>query len=121
MRISKSIRANIGAAALCTMLSAGCISHNETVTRDVSRRKVEFESDTAGRIFYETLSRIPNSGGKSEKTSEFEIPVVLDYKRHVITGPNAAFNDAVERCDTNKDGKITEVEAKIFAEQVKGK
>jgi hypothetical protein len=108
-----------GAAAISAMLGCGCISHNETVTRDVARRKVEFENDAAGRVFYEALSRIPNSGSKSEKTSEFEIPVVLDYKRHVVTGPNAAFNDAVERCDTNKDGRITETEAKIFAEQVR--
>ncbi len=108
-----------GIVAASAVLACGCISHNETVTRDVSRRKVEFENDTAGRMFYEALSQISNSGTKSEKTSEFEIPVILDYKRHVVTGPNAAFNDAVDRCDTNKDGKITETEAKIFAEQVK--
>jgi hypothetical protein len=27
-----------------------------------------------------------------------------------------AFNNAVMRCDTNKDGVITEAEARIFAE-----
>jgi hypothetical protein len=113
------MKINFVILAVCTALACGCISHNETVTRDVARRKVEFENDSAGRIFYETLSQISNSGTKTEKTSEFEIPVVLDYKRHVVSGPNAAFNDAVERCDTNKDGKITETEAKIFAEQIK--
>jgi PBP1b-binding outer membrane lipoprotein LpoB len=104
--------------AMSAVLFSGCISHNETVTRDVARRKVEFENETAGRVFYEALSHIANSGTRQEKTSEFEIPVVLDYKRHVVTGPNAAFNDAVERCDTNKDGRISEIEAKIFADQV---
>jgi hypothetical protein len=28
---------------------------------------------------------------------------------------SAAFNQAVRRCDTNGDGKITEQEARIFA------
>ncbi|MDB6057509.1 MAG: hypothetical protein JWO95_1353 [Verrucomicrobiales bacterium] len=105
--------------AVSTIAISGCIRHNSTVTRDVTRRKVEFENESAGRVFYDALSQIPNSGTKQEKTSQFEIPVVLDYKRHVITGPNAAFNDAVDRCDTNKDAKISEIEAKIFAEQVR--
>lgn len=112
------MKTNVVILAITATLAFGCISHNETVTRDVARRKVEFENDAAGRIFYEALSHIGNSGSKTEKTSEFEIPVVLDYKRHVVTGPNGVFNDAVERCDTNKDGKITETEAKIFADQV---
>jgi hypothetical protein len=116
-----NIRTIIGTFAIGTALVSGCITHNETVTRDVTRRKIEFENESAGRIFYEALSHVPNSGTKSEKTSEFEIPVVLDYKRHVITGPNAAFNDAVDHCDTNKDGRISETEAKIFSEQVNGK
>jgi hypothetical protein len=111
----------LSAVATIMVLISGCISHNETVTRDVTRRKVEFENESAARIFYEALSHVPNSGTKSEKTSEFEIPVVLDYKRHVVSGPNATFNDCVERCDTNKDAKITELEAKIFAEQVKAR
>jgi len=35
----------------------------------------------------------------------------------VVRSENAAFNHAVRRCDTNQDGKITEQEARIFAEQ----
>ena len=36
-------------------LPTGCIHHHETVYRDVERVKVEFENDTAGRLFYEAL------------------------------------------------------------------
>ena len=110
-----------GLVAVSGLLTSGCISHNETVTKDVDRRKVEFENESAARIFYEALSHVPNQGTKNEETSKFEIPVVFEYHKHVVSGPNGAFNDAVTRCDTNKDGKITETEAKIFAEDVKGK
>jgi hypothetical protein len=117
---TKRLQRNSAVAILTiTALVSGCISHNETVTRDVERRKVEFQDETAARIFYEALSHVPNAGTRTEETSKFEIPVVFDYKRQVVTGPNAAFNDAVERCDTNKDGKITETEAKIFAEHIR--
>jgi hypothetical protein len=36
-----------------------------------------------------------------------------------VNGPSAAFNDAVQAADTNRDAKITEQEARIFSEQVK--
>jgi hypothetical protein len=110
---------NIGVLVISAVLSCGCISHNETVTKDIERKKVEFENDAAARVFYEALSHVPNNGTRNEETSKFEIPVVFEYHKHVVSGPNAAFNESVERCDTNKDGKITEAEAKIFAEEVK--
>lgn len=120
MGTPKSMKTNIGAAIICVILGTGCISHHETVTKDVERRKIDFENDAAARTFYEAVSHLPNNGAKTEKTSKFEIPVVLEYERHVVTGPNATFNQAVDRCDTNRDGRITEVEARIFAEQVEG-
>jgi hypothetical protein len=99
----------------------GCISRDETVVRDAARVKVEFENDIAARVFYETLSKHPHTGIRTESTTRVEIPVFYDHKQHVVTGPNAAFNEAVTACDTNKDGKITEMEAKIFAEQRQSK
>jgi hypothetical protein len=100
--------------ALC-----GCISHETTVVKDVERARVEFENETAGRIFYETLSKQAPKYSKSESTTEVSLPIVYDHKRHVVTGENTAFNEAVSICDANKDGKITEVEAKIYADQAK--
>lgn len=97
---------------------AGCITHEETVVRDVERTKIEFENETAARIFYEALSKAPCHQSRSETTTEVDIPVLFEHKRHVVTGSNAAFNRAVEICDSNKDGRITEQEARIYAEQV---
>ena len=99
-----------------SLLFTGCITHESTVVRDVERTRVEFENDTAARIFYEALSKAPSKENRSESSTSFEIPVIFEHKRHVVTGSNASFNQAVEICDSNKDGKITELEARIYAE-----
>jgi hypothetical protein len=105
-------------AAMVAGFSSGCISHDETIYQDTERMPVSFESETAGRVFFEALSKRP--GGRSDETStEVNLPIVFHHKVKTVRGPNAAFNDAVLRCDTNRDGKITELEANIFAGQVK--
>ncbi len=99
------------------LLASGCITHEETVYKDVPRAKVEFENDTAGRIFYEALSNM-KSPGREESRTEVDIPVVFEHKHRVMSGgANMTFNDAVRECDTNQDAKITEQEARIFAER----
>jgi hypothetical protein len=103
---------------VCSLALSGCITHKSTVVRDVPRAKVEFENDTAARIFYEALSKMPESRRQTESTTDIRIPVVFENERHVVTGPNAAFNAAVAECDSNHDGKITVQEAKIFAARV---
>jgi len=95
----------------------GCISTHETVREEPERLKVEFENDRAARLFYEALDRMPEAHGRRESETKFEIPVVLSVSRKVVLSENAAFNKAVRQCDTNQDGKITEQEARIFAEQ----
>lgn len=99
------------------LLLAGCISHHETVYQDVNRTRVEFENDAAARMFYETLDRDSDDHAKTESTTEVSIPVVFDHKQTVVEGPNRRFNRAVALCDTNRDGKITELEARIYADR----
>ena len=99
------------------LLLAGCITHEETVYKDVERTPVEFENDTAARIFYEKLSQAPHKHSDTESRTEVELPLVFKDQRKVVSGPNAAFNRAVAHCDTNRDGRITEQEARIFAAQ----
>lgn len=99
------------------VLASGCIHHKETVYRDVERVKVEFENDTAGRLFYEALSKAPKDRPPRESKTDVSIPIVFSHSTETVTGENTGFNRAVELCDTNQDGKITEVEAKIFAER----
>lgn len=97
--------------------SGGCVTHKETVYKDEPRVTVEFESDTAGRLFYEALSKQGSRSDHSETNTEINIPILFEHKTRVVRGENAAFNSAVRRCDTNGDGKITEQEARIFAGQ----
>lgn len=104
--------------ALAAALGTGCISHDETVYEDTQRVAVSFESEAAGRVFYEALSKSPNHRS-NETSTEVDLPIVFHHKVKTVRGPNTAFNDAVQRCDTNRDGKITEQEANIFADQVK--
>jgi len=108
-----------GAAVLlaAAWLTAGCISTERTVTRDEPRTKVAFENDTAGRLFYETLSRWRSGNNRVENKTEVSLPVIFECKQRVIEGEGIAFNQAVRRCDTNGDGLITEAEARIFAGQ----
>lgn len=117
----KILTAGMALAAVLITVSVsvtGCIHTEETVVKDESRAPVEFENDTAGRVFYEALSRMPDAERRTEKESEVSIPVVFSHKQKVVRGSNHAFNQAVLRCDTNRDGRITESEARIFSESV---
>lgn len=105
----------LGSLVLIGWAVTGCIHTNETVVRDEARVRIEFENDAAGRIFYETLSRIQGAEDKTVSRSEVSLPVVFRHERKVVHGPNRGFNDAVRRCDTNADRRITETEARIFA------
>lgn len=100
--------------ALCL---AGCIHHSETTYRDVERVKVQFESEKAAQIFYDALKRMPFES-HNESHTEVSIPVVFENKDTVKSGDDEKFNEAVRRCDTNKDGVITEAEAQIFFNQI---
>ena len=112
-----AFRTMCSVALALVALNTGCISTEQTVYQDQERVKVEFENDTAGRLFYEALSKQQSRHARSESKTEVSIPVVFDHKRRVVEGESVAFNRAVRRCDTNGDGRITELEARIFAEQ----
>lgn len=94
----------------------GCINHDQTVYRNPERMKVEFENEKAARVFYETLSKTSLPSARRESNTSVEIPIVFSHHSRVVEGENVAFNNAVQQCDTNKDGKITELEAQILAE-----
>lgn len=110
------IRATLAVLLLAT---GGCIQTKETVYRDEERLAVEFESDLAARTFYEALSRLPDQGHQHESQTRVNLPILLDHERKVVRGHNLAFNEGVRRCDTNRDGRISEMEARIFADQIR--
>lgn len=65
-------------------------------------------------MFCEALSKTRLSRA-SEPRTDVSIPIVFEAKHREVAGPSIAFNDAVARCGTNRAGRITELEAKIFA------
>ena len=102
-------------AAAAAAFACGCISHKTVTYQDVERAPVQFESDAAARLFYETLSRRSGSGNRSESTTTISIPIVFEHEHKTVPGRNVEFNRAVSVCDSNHDGVITEQEARIYA------
>ena len=101
------------------LLLTACVHHESTVVRDVPRVKVEFENEAAARVFFDTLDRATAS--TSESKTEIGIPFIFNTTRHTVSGPNGAFNHAVDLCDLNGDQFITELEAKIFSDRSRGR
>jgi hypothetical protein len=112
--MKNKITNRIALAALGFLL-AGCITHRSVTYHDVERVKISFESDAAARLFYETLSKRSGDLKHSESTTTFSIPIVFENEQRTVTGPNTKFNEAVADCDTDKNGVITEQEARIYA------
>ena len=105
------------AIAVLGIALTGCITHKSIVYQDVDRVKVEFESDAAARLFFETLSRNSAKSSHTESTTTISIPIIFQNEQKVVPGRNVEFNEAVAICDSNKDGKITEAEARVYANQ----
>lgn len=109
----------VAAGVLLGSVGLGCISHQETVRRDEQRLPISFETDAAARAFYEAVEKIRASSTPTESKTEFHIPVILSHKINTVNGPHQVFNESVRRADTNQDGKITEREARIFADNAR--
>ncbi len=105
------------ALALAAFGLSGCISSHTTSYNDVDRVKVTFASERAGRLFYETLSKLHKE--KREESNHQVSLILINWGRKTVTGPNRAFNAQVDQCDTDKDGVITDEEAQIFASSAK--
>lgn len=109
----------VTAGVLLGLGGLGCISHQETIHTNKQRLPISFETDAAARTFYEAVEKIRESSRPTESKTEFHIPVILSHKITTVNGPHQLFNESVQRADTNQDGKITEKEARIFADNTK--
>ena len=95
-------------------LLPGCLtlfSKTEVIRGDEQPRPVRFENEQAAEIFNKVRKeRSDYVGGAS-----FGVPFITVYEKDRRLSEIAHFNDCVARCDTDQDGVITLVEAKIFA------
>lgn len=101
-------------ALLLLPFVSGCItlfSKTEVVRSQEDRRPVTFDTPEANQIFHEAVAERSGYVGGAYVGG----PFVTLYHRAKLLSENAKFNDGVTRADTNRDGVITEFEARTFA------
>lgn len=111
------LRARVLLATLAMALlvsTSGCLtifSKTEVIRGEEPRRPIRFESLEAAEVFNKaTKDKSANLGG-----THLGIPFITLYSKDRQLSDSAHFNDCVLRCDTDQDGTITLVEAKMFA------
>jgi hypothetical protein len=105
---------------VCATGLTGCLtvfSKTEVIRSEEPRPAVQFESPKAASVFYEELDRRSRSVGEAF----FGIPFITLYKKDTVLSDNAFFGDQVRECDSNHDGLITELEARIYARKNGGR
>jgi hypothetical protein len=104
----------VALALLLLPFASGCItlfSKTEVVRGGEALRPVSFETEEAGRVFHDAVK----DGHGYVGGTHLGVPFVTFFRKSKVLSEPAKFNDAVTRCDTNQDGVITLVEARVFA------
>jgi hypothetical protein len=111
------LRARLAAAVFAVATLAfvpGCLtlfSKTEVIRGEEPRRPIRFENQEAAETFYRAMKEKSASIGGTH----LGIPFITLYSKDRQLSDSAHFNDCVLRCDTDQDGTITLVEAKMFA------
>jgi predicted GTPase len=96
------------------VVQTGCLtlySKTEVVRAGESRRPVKFENQQVAETFQTAYkNRTRTVGG-----SYVGVPFVTLYEKDQKLAEVAAWNDAIQTCDTDQDGLITQVEAAVFS------
>jgi hypothetical protein len=101
-------------ALLCATGLTGCLtvfSKTEVIRSDEHRPSVQFESAKTAAVFYDEMDRRSRVVGGAC----LGVPFITIYAKETVVSENAFFGDQVRECDTNHDGLITELEARIYA------
>jgi hypothetical protein len=107
-------RVSVAVLAVASLaLLPGCLtlfSKTEVVRGEEPRRPIRFENQQAAEAFSKAAKdRSASLGG-----THLGVPFVTLYSKDRQLSDSAHFNDCVTRCDTDQDGVITLVEARIF-------
>ena len=103
-------------ALLALPFLSGCItlfSKTEVVRESETQQPVSFDSPEARDVFETVLKE--RQGVVS--ATYLGGPFVTLYSRAKVLSEAAKFNDCVRACDSDRDGVITEVEARTFAQR----
>ena len=102
--------------ALATLFCPGCLvvhCKKEYLRRDESVKRVEFESEEAGRLFHKQRKR--NRCRTQAGNESLVIPFIIVYNKQTELSSNARYNNEIDKCDSNSDGMITLSEARIYS------
>jgi hypothetical protein len=102
-------------ALLAVPFLSGCItlfSKTEVVRDSETKQPVSFDSPEARDVFESALKE--RQGVVS--ATYVGGPFVTLYSRAKVLSEAAKFNDCMRACDQNRDGVITETEARTFAQ-----
>jgi hypothetical protein len=97
--------------AVLGCITSGCVTH--TTIKDESRQSVHFSSPEAAQTFYDAYL----SGNNLKGDGYVAVYVALPYEHRTVSTDNVRFNSAVQAADSNRDGMISEEEARAFAAQ----
>jgi hypothetical protein len=100
--------------ALFSLTASGCVTRS--VVKDEARQQVRFASAEAAQAFYETYLAVyyPPRAGDS-----VALAVTMPYRQERHSTDNVFFNAAVRSADSNRDGVISEDEARAYGESAK--
>ena len=110
-------RAAVALAAASVLTISGCVtfySKTEIVGDGESRMAISFENGDAAQQFQAAMKRMDSHAG----STYFGVPFITVYERDQRLSDVALWNDAIRRCDTNKDGVITTDEVAAFAKAI---
>ncbi len=102
--------------ALAILFCPGCLimqNKKEYLRRDESVKRVEFESEEAGRLFHKQRKR--NRCRTQAGNESLVIPFIIVYNKQTELSSNARYNNEIDKCDSNGNGMITLEEARIYS------
>ena len=110
----------VGAAvAIALCLGGGCLVNSgseKVVESDAKRMKIDFESEEGLSKFQGTVRQRYETGGGVVSKSGFAIPFVVAVGEKRVLSENAYYNGEVAKADANGDGKISDAEARVYAQ-----
>jgi hypothetical protein len=108
-----------GAAIALYLGGAGCLINSgseKVVESDAKRLKVDFETEDGLSTFQRTVRQRYEAGGGVVSKTGFAIPFVIATGEKRVLSENAFYNGEVAKADANGDSKISDAEARAYAQ-----
>lgn len=110
----------LAAISLLGCITTSCVGVTYTKYKDEPRQRIRFSSTAAAQTFYDAYASIDRPQVRDGRFHSIKVyaGLVSPYSQHTKTTENIGFNAAVQRADANRNGTITEKEARAYAAKV---